>query len=192
MNGKINFAVDFINMLGLMNIRARGGMSPISHAATLLFLVDWGLNAVELDEANKVFWDKVNSKSLEDFPVVADRMTKALKDREEDRKRLMIQMAAISELDADLTPDEISYLKGWGETLDFRPSEVAALYDRGKQLALALTFFGKKFLETAIAAAQPPTTGGESPTDAPPAPASDTAPAPTAEVPPTATPANDE
>ncbi len=171
MNGKINFAVDFINMLGLMNMRAKGGMNPVSHAATLLFLVEWGLNALELDEANKIFWDKVNDKSLEDFPVVAERMTKALKDREEDRKRLMIQMAAISELDADLTPEEVTYLKGWGETLDFRPSEVAALYDRGKQLALALTFFGKKFLETAIAAAQSPTAMGDAPaatSDAPP------------------------
>jgi hypothetical protein len=187
MSGKINFAVDFINMLGLMNMRAKGGMNPVSHAATLLFLVDWGLNALELDEANKVFWDKVNDKSLEDFPVVAERMTKALKDREEDRKRLMIQMAAISELDADLTPDEVSYLKGWGETLDFRPSEVAALYDRGKQLALALTFFGKKYIETAIAAAQAPTAEGAPPTDA--ALATETAEIPPAEAP--AAPATD-
>lgn len=173
MNGKINFAVDFINLLGLMNMRGKGGMNPVAHAATLLFLVDWGLTAVELDEANRIFWDKVDTKSLEDFPVVADRMAKALREREEDRKRLMTQMAAIAELDADLTPDEISYLKGWGETLDFRPSEVAALYDRGKQLALALTFFGKKFIEGALAAAQ----NAPAPSDAAPAPGEE-APAP--------------
>lgn len=173
MNGKIAFAVDYINVLGLMNVRSRVGMNPISHAAILLFLTEWGLSAAELDEANQTFWAQVEAKTLDDFNVAAQRLTKAIAERDTERKRLMIQLAAIAELDRDLTPDELAYFKSWGETLDLRPSEVSALFERGRQMALALSFFGKKFMETtlnppphmAATAAQPtPTTAvGTSP-----------------------------
>jgi hypothetical protein len=150
MNGKIAFAVDYINVLGLMNVRSRVGMNPISHAAILLFLTEWGLSAAELDEANQIFWTQVEQKTLDEFSVAAQRLTKAIAQRDTERKRMMVQLAAIAELDRDLTPDELAYFKSWGETLDLRPSEVGTLFERGKQMAMALSFFGKKFMETTL------------------------------------------
>lgn len=175
LSGKISFAVDYINLLGLMNLRAKGGMNPVSHSAILLFLIDWGLTADELDQANQVFWQQVDQKTIDNYEVAAKRLTAALAHHPVEQKRMMIQLAAIAEMDVDLTQEEITYLKSWGEIFDMRPSEVAALYERGRQLALALTFFGKKFMEAKLSQPAPAAEA------APPAPAAAT-PAPPAEA----------
>lgn len=163
LSGKISFAVDFINLLGLMNLRAKGGMNPVAHSAILLFLVEWGLTANELDQANGIFWQMVEAKTIDNFDVAAKRLAGALANHPAEQQRMMIQLAAIAELDADLTQEEITYLKSWGETFDMRPSEVSVLYDRGRQLAMALTFFGRKFMEAVQDAPPPDTTAPEAP-----------------------------
>lgn len=189
-SGKISFAVDFINVLGLMNLRAKSGMNPISHSAILLFLIDWGLSAAELDRSNQLFWQQVDNKSIDNFDVAAKRIVKALENHPEEQRRIMVQLAAIAELDADLTPDEVSYFKNWGEMFDMRPSEVTSLYDRGRQLAMALTFFGRKYMETRLAEAARPAAAdapaaGETPAPPAPPPAGEDAPATgSAEAPP--------
>ncbi|MCU0514824.1 MAG: TerB family tellurite resistance protein [Anaerolineae bacterium] len=168
LSGKIRFAVDYINLLGLMNLRARGGMNPVAHAAILLFLVDWGLNAAELDEANRVFWQQVEDKTIDSFEGAAARLRQALHQRPQEQQRMMMHLAAIAELDADLTAEEAGYLKSWGETFDMRPSEVSALYDRGRQLALGLAFFGRRYME--IQLSQPPAPADDAAAPATPAP----------------------
>jgi hypothetical protein len=146
MNGKTSFAIDYLNVLCLMNAQAKEGMNIVSHAACLIFLVDWGLNSVEIEEANKLFLGQMDNPS-DDYPIINKRIIASLQNREEDKKRLMRQLATIVALDDDLTQNEGSLYQEWGKMLDFKPSEIETLYDFGIHWAVGLRYFGSRFHE---------------------------------------------
>lgn len=146
MNGKIRFAVDYLNVMFEMNARARQGIDPTAYAATLMFLVEWGLTTEEINSANNIFWEQIDRQTLEELRVVVPRITQALKDREDDKKRLLTQLAAIADFDSDITEDEANYLRSFGELLDLRPSEINALFERGSHLAFGLRYFGSQYM----------------------------------------------
>jgi hypothetical protein len=147
MNGKISFAIDCIAVLSIMNEQANGGKARVSAAASLMFLVEWGLNLEEITEANKQFLERVNNHTIDDFATTSKRIVVALQNREEDKKRFMGQLATIAVLDNDYTDNESSFYQEWGTLLDFKPSEMQASYDFGKHAAYMLRNFALIFHE---------------------------------------------
>jgi hypothetical protein len=147
MNGKTSFAIDYLHMLFIMNGYAKDGTNFVSHATCRLFLIDWGLNPTESDEANKLFIEKMSSHTIDDFTITSKRVVTAFENREEDKKRFMHNLATIAALDDDLTDKEMSFYREWGELLDFKPTELETMWKFGWNWAIVLRFVGSAFYE---------------------------------------------
>lgn len=148
MQGKINFGVDFIFMMIELNARAKDGLDPASMGATLLFLLEWGLTGEEVDEANRIFWERNDNDTTGTVKEVIDRLVGHVKDNQEAKQRLIRQMVAISSLDYHHSDAEVSFVRGCSELLDMRPSEFQELVERGNDLAHGLNYFGERYTLT--------------------------------------------
>jgi hypothetical protein len=151
MSGKIDFGCDFLNIMRNLELKGKDkSLNPVSDAAASLFLVQWGFSIEEVDKANALFWDKVESKKLEnDLTVVAKRIVDHISGDHAAQERLVIQLAALGDMDYDINEEEVSYVKWFEELLDMKPSEFYSLCERGEALAVALNFFGAKYREYA-------------------------------------------
>ena len=149
MSGKISFGCDFLYLMRELQLRASesGELDLVSDAAAKLFLIEWGFTVEEVDEANKLFWDRVSSESLGEFFAAIQRVVEHAGKERSAQERLVIQLAAIGSMDFNVTPMEESLVSGFQEAFDLRPSEFNALCDRGWNLAVALDFFGTQYLE---------------------------------------------
>ena len=155
MSGKLNFGRD---LFYIMRELIERGKNPdqaaiqesrwiVPDASIRLFLIQWGLSVEEIDEANTMFWNQVESDSLEDLQIVIERVVDHLSNDSEAKERLIIQMAAIGLLDFDVTEGESNFVRRFQEVLDFRPSEFSKLASRGNDLAIALNYFGNEYVK---------------------------------------------
>lgn len=141
MNGKINFGVDFLNAILETNERSKEGSGNALSLARVLLILEWGLSTEEQDEANQLFWKKVNEKSLDDFPDVATRLVEHCKNSPEAKSKLLTDLILITSLDGDLSEDEKGFIQAFGNMLDFRPSEVGKLAERSDDILNAFAWF---------------------------------------------------
>lgn len=149
MSGKISFGCDFLYLMRELQLRSSesGELDLISDAAARLFLVEWGFSVEEIDETNKLFWDRVNSESLGDLLPAMQRVVEHVSKDPSAQERLVMQLAAIGSMDFSVTAQEGSFVSSFQEAFDLRPSEFNALCQRGWELAVALDFFGMQYLE---------------------------------------------
>jgi len=149
MSGKISFGCDFMYVMRELQVRASesAALDPISDAAAKLFLIEWDFSPDEVDEANKLFWDRFNSESLGELLAAMQRVVEHVSKDRAAQERLVIQLAAIGSMDYNVTSQEGSFVSGFQEAFDLRPSEFNALCERGWNLATALDYFGAQYLE---------------------------------------------
>ena len=155
MSGKLNFGRDFFYIMRELMWRGKKPDQTASQdnslivpeASIRLFLIQWGFSVDEIDEANAMFWKQYESDSLEDLPIVIERVVDHLSNDIEAKERLLVQMAAIGLLDFDVTEDEASFVQGFQDLLDFRPSEFTKLASKGNDLAIALNYFGNEYVK---------------------------------------------
>lgn len=146
MSKKINFGVDFLFVVRSLQIDEKKlKFDPVTDAASKLFLVDWGLSAEEVDEVNKMFFDKGNSGSLDKFDVTIERLVNHLKKDKPSTERFIIQVAALASLDFNITEMEATFVNMLKDYFDLRKSELETLLQRGTNLAIALNYFGETY-----------------------------------------------
>lgn len=149
MRGKIKFGFDYLVLMRNLQWKGRSssdGLDPVDDAAARLFLLEWGFTNQEVDETNKIFWERARANALPtDLLPVAQRVTEYLKGDRNAQERLIIQLAAVGSMDGIVTPDEGLFVLWFRDLFDLKPSEWEALANRGEELAVGLNFFGKTF-----------------------------------------------
>jgi hypothetical protein len=150
-NGKILFGVDYLNLATTMEIdgvKSPGDpLSPSEDAAKKLFLLQWGFTTEEIDQANHVFWDKVNNKELDaTLEPVISRIKKFIGDDKEELDRLVIELAALGLMDFEVTEDERGFMEMIQTEFDLKPSEFQDLCEKGKQWSIALNYYGDEYM----------------------------------------------
>ena len=152
-NGKILFGVDYLNIMRFMEMpdereKFDENKTLVVDAVARLFLLNWDFTIEEIDEANRVFWEKVNSETLDETVItVIDRVVKFLEGDRKAQERFLIEVAAIAQMDDTFINNEGFIKDVLQDKFDFRPSEVTALYKKGWSWRIALDFVGEKYVE---------------------------------------------
>jgi len=147
MKGKLEFGCDYLQIM--RELISRGGSEnpdPIADATAKLFLLQWGFTVEEIDQSNKLWFDRLSAKELEnDLLVVINRIKDYIKDDRPAQERFIIEMAAVGAIDAKVTDDEAGFVRGFLEIFDLRPSEFQELCKQGSDWSIALNYFGKEY-----------------------------------------------
>jgi hypothetical protein len=152
-SGKLEFGFDYLYLMRNFEMR---GLEPeskqpfnrVEDAAARLFLLQWGFSVEEIDAANKLFLDRLEHHALErDLKVVVDRLVEYVKTDPVAQERLVVQMAALGALDANVTKDEAEFVMLFQNLLDMRQSEFKRCLDQGADWAIALGYFGSVYAE---------------------------------------------
>jgi tellurite resistance protein len=143
MNGKVSFGIDFLHAMLETNERSKESNSNVLALARVLLILEWGLNTQEQDEANQLFWKRINDKSLDDFSDVATRLIEHVKNIPEAKSKLLADLILVTGLDGDLSENEKEFIQMFGNMLDLRPSEIGKLAERADDISNAFIWFAK-------------------------------------------------
>lgn len=152
MSGRVSFGCDFLHLM--RELYWRSSDSPedadyrIPDAAARLFLLLWGLSAQEVDQANELFWQRFNSRTLDELRQVMQRMADHVSRDQAAQERLVTHLAAMGSMDFEVTDAERFFVRWFQEALDLRPSEFGAWCERGGALAIGLDYFGRMYYES--------------------------------------------
>jgi len=153
-SGKILFGVDYLNLMSWMELPGDDekpdkyhDFGPITYAMAQLFLLQWDFSIKEIDEANRIFNEKIDSNTLdENLSTVIDRLAKFIKDDKSAVEKLITEMTAIAHMDQKISRGENWLADVFKETFDLAPSEFRRLDQRGIDWAIALDYLGGKFI----------------------------------------------
>lgn len=153
-SGKILFGIDYFNIMLLMEVPDEGKTAsekgPIIGAVMRFFLLQWGFSVEEIDKAWNLFWEKSEKNELDPkVDTVLGRLCNFVKDDREAQERLLLQIAALGQLDKSVSEGEKYYANFFKEQFDFKPSEFNALVQQGYEWCLALDFLGNQYIEYA-------------------------------------------
>lgn len=141
MNGKINFGVDYLHTILETNLRSSKESENAFSLARVLLILEWGLNLNEQDEANSLFWQRIENETLDDFPTAIARLIEHVKDIPDAKSKLLADVILITCLDGDVSDAERGFVQALGEEFDFRPSEIGELAERADDLYSAFAWF---------------------------------------------------
>ncbi|MEK9137108.1 MAG: hypothetical protein AAB393_08295, partial [Bacteroidota bacterium] len=141
MNGKLEFGCDYLQIMRALEFQhdTEGKFDPVADAAARLFLLQWGFSLQEIDDANKLFYDRAQSQKLEnDLGVVAKRIVDHIRNDRPAQERLVMELAAVGAMDRNVNENEVSFVQVFQNMLDMKSSEFFALCNQGQAWAHAL------------------------------------------------------
>lgn len=152
-NGKIMFGVDYYTLMRFMenpdvgeDYDSRKG--NVVDAVISLFLLQWDFIVEEINESNKIYWEKFNSRTLDEkISTVVDRIVDFLKDDKKAQEKFLIEMLAVAQMDSTVLKDEIALPQHLRDRFDFRPSEYQKIIDKGWNWQVALNYLGDQFID---------------------------------------------
>lgn len=156
-SGKILFGVDYLNVMRFMefpheNEEFDEEKRDVVDAVARLFLLLWDFTVEENDEANRMFWEKVNSGKLdENITTVIDRIVVFLESDKKDQEKFLVQVAAVSQMDNTFISSEEFVKNVLQKKFDFRPSELEEFYKKGWSWRIALDYLGERYVGLAQA-----------------------------------------
>jgi hypothetical protein len=156
-SGKILFGIDYLNVMRFMELPDEKeeydeSKKHVVDAVARLFLLQWDFSVEEIDEANTAFWEKVNSKTLDETIItVVDRIVDFLKGDKKDQERFLVEVAAVAQLDDTFLDSEGFMRDVLQSKFDFRPSEITEFYKKGWYWRVALDYVGERYIEAAKA-----------------------------------------
>ena len=143
MGNKIEFGADFIHILAEINTRSGKNFNPLIHAARGIFLIEWDLSVLEVDEATKLFFERLNEEKLDNLLSCTRKIQAYIGDKQESKERLLIQFSSMAFLDKEVTEEARDFINEFADVLDFRRSEANALYTKAFNLAISLQVFAE-------------------------------------------------
>lgn len=152
-SGKVMFGVDYLHLMRDMEIPRENEKNNeekiiVVDAVIKLFLLQWDFSIDEIDQANKVYWDKIHSGTLDqDLNPVINRVVDFLKNDKKAQEKLIIEMTAVAQMDEYILEDEKALPQYLVKRFDFRPSEFESFIQKGWDWQVALNFLGTKFIE---------------------------------------------
>lgn len=151
MNKKIEFGCDYLHVMrNLESWREKEEFDPRADAIARLFLLQWDFSVEEIDEANHLYLDRVNGKSLDDDAKVTERLIAFVKEDKAATERLVIELVAVGAVDDHVTEGEGNFVRSFRDRLDLRPSEFNVLIKKGVDWAHALAFVGSEYADAKL------------------------------------------
>ena len=147
MPGKVRFGCDYLHLMRQLQLQDSNAkqIMPISDAAAKLFLHNWGLEVKDIDEANKLFFEKADKQSLGSAADALDRIAMHIRGDTDKVEQLIIEAAAIASMDFDFTKEEASIFLIFQSVFDLRQSEIEECIENGYGVAMLLNNFGENF-----------------------------------------------
>lgn len=147
MNGKIAFGTDYLQLMRFLQLVETEipKINPLSESMAVIFLHGWGFSWDEMDKSNDLYIEKMDNQELGNPSDALERIAKHISNDEEKARSLVVEAAAIASMDSNLSEGEIALLRGFGEALDLRPSEISELVKQGINLGGLFKSFGDNY-----------------------------------------------
>ena len=149
MNKKLEFGCYYLHVMRALELRnsEEKNLDLIADAAARFFLLQWGFTLEECSDANKLFWERSDAGALPTEKTVVDRIVKLFKNDRPSQEKLIIQMAAISALNMNVSDAERMFVTSFLGLFDMKPAEFQILCERGEHWAVGLDIFGTVYLK---------------------------------------------
>jgi hypothetical protein len=142
----IDFGFDFLWTLRELQDR---DLDDFDDAVIRYLLFDWGVTVETVDEANRLFWQRVKEGTLGDFRDSLDRIIRAIGSDNDLKNHLVRDLVVVLEIQrVKITNKQKSFLNGFQELLDMKPSEFQSAISRGSEWAMALQFVCRAYADT--------------------------------------------
>lgn len=142
MDAKIRFGVDYLNIMANANMKAGDTFDWKAYNLSRMMLCwEWGFTSKEEDEANRIFFEMIDKKTVEELGDVANRVVEHVKNNEEAKTRLIVDMMMVNLMDGNVTSEEADLTISFANDLDFRKSEISKMEQKANDLLMVLKWF---------------------------------------------------
>lgn len=154
-NGKILFGVDFLNIMRWMELPDENEefdqeKQEVVDTVAMFLLAQWDFNIEEIDKADKLFWEKVNSESSNEIIIkVVERIVGFLEGSKNDQEKFFVNLATVALMDSTYINHERIMMEEFQKRFDFRPSEVDAIYEKGWSWSRGFDILGDTYVKLA-------------------------------------------
>jgi hypothetical protein len=146
----VQFGRDLLWTIRELQVRGQSdNLDSYDDAVAKFLLFDWGLTPEGVDESNRLFWQQVERESLGDFVEALKRIVDIVSENDDRKQHLVRDLAAVIQTQrAEINDKQRTFLNGFQEILDMKPSEFQNALERGGELGVALSFVGKAYSST--------------------------------------------
>ncbi|MDL1912553.1 hypothetical protein FBQ81_17980 [Chloroflexi bacterium CFX6] len=143
----VEFGFQYLYVLRELQLKAsdKTRLDSVADAATRMFLIGWGLTPDEVDEANRVFWSRLEKNELGSLQTALQNLKSRVGRNASDVNHFIVETCAVAAMDLNLSEGEVGFLNVLKDLFDLRQSDVMDLLERGYNTAVGLHFFGSEY-----------------------------------------------
>lgn len=147
--GKVEFGFLYLYLMRELEFRAtpKQGLDATADAACRVLLLRWGISPDEVDEANRLFWERLEKNKLGELQVAFDKFKKLLHGDTHKIRDFITDAITVSAMDMNLSENEAGFLSVLQNGFDLRQSEVQDLFKIGTNMAVGFNFFGQEYMK---------------------------------------------
>ncbi len=145
-----NIALDLLRMFRELQFKGdtdkTGGYTD---TISRYLLVHMGFTLDTVDEANSLFWEKIENNKLGDLGDVAARVADFAKDSDWIKEYIISSMGAIVEVQntSVISDEQKNFYDAFLDLLDMKPSQFQSAFKKGIQWGIALKFTANAYAE---------------------------------------------
>ncbi|MEW6030630.1 MAG: hypothetical protein ACOYZ8_11695 [Chloroflexota bacterium] len=147
-----NVEFGFQYLYALRELQLKGAdktkLDSVADAAARMFLIGWGLSLDEVDEANRVFWSRLEKNELGNLQTALQNLKSRVGGNPSDVNHFVVEACAVAAMDLDLSEGEVGFINVLKDLFDLRQSDVMTLLERGYNTAIGLRFFGNEYVKS--------------------------------------------
>lgn len=142
---KVAFGCDYVQFVVEIGLRGQEGFDGKVHALRGLFLLQFGLSVEEIDGSTRLFFKRMQGETLDNLNSCVQRLKAYVEGKQELKELMLTQFAVMASLADEITEAQRALVNAFAESLDFRPSEINALYAKATGLRAALVIFANEW-----------------------------------------------
>lgn len=145
----VEFGFQYLYVLRELQLKGsdKTMLDSVADAAARMFLIGWGLSLDEVDEANRVFWGRLEKNELGNLQVALQNLKSRVGGNTSDVHHFIVEACAVAAMDLDLSAGEVGFINVLKDLFDLRQSDVMNLLERGYNTAVGLRFFGNEYVK---------------------------------------------
>ena len=124
-------------------------MGGFPDAVAKYLLVHLGVSVKEVDETNRVFWQKVENGTLGEFKDALLRISNAVKENEWLKGYIVSSLVTVLEVqESNFTNEQSGLLDLFQSLFDMRPSDFEDAINKGQEWGIALKYVATEYVKS--------------------------------------------
>jgi len=122
-------------------VKGDSKLGNYTDAVARYLLIHLGFSIEDIDEANRVFWQRLKAGTMGDLGDAVGRIADFVKDNDWLKNYVVSSMTAMATIqDSPVTAEQIAFIRIFQDVLDMRLSQFESALDKGQEWGIALNY----------------------------------------------------